>query len=168
MAAAGDPLRATSAAVAGVPATAMLAAVKAVKRVATEEARRDAGGDGALSHLGYRQGRYRPVKLTLRDDLKVGTGQASARLTGGGATGAWALINAGAVPHVIGATSSRGKRKGQARNLRIGTRWVRGPVRHPGARGKGTFDRVVRRAQAEVPKVVEAELVRAVTKSLRG
>ena len=164
----GDPLHKLAAEVRGVPKAAMLDAVKAVKNIADNEARRDVGSDGAMSHMGYRQGKHRSVKLTLRDTLKVGSGQVSVKMTGGGVSGAWALINAGASSHEIGKTTTRGKRKGQTRLLSIGTGVVRGPVKHPGMRGKGTFDRVVKRAQDEVPKAAELALARAIKSTMKG
>lgn len=42
------------------------------------------------------------------------------------------LVENPTVPHTIGGTGSR---------LRLGTRWVTGPVQHPGTRGKGQWAR---------------------------
>lgn len=173
-AALGDPLRKLAAEVRGVPKAAMLDAVKAVKKIADEEARRDVGADGAMSHMGYRKAKgeatktHKAVKLVLRDNYTERMNQSSVRLSGGGVTGAWKLINAGADVHEIGKTTTRGARKGQARLLSIGNRVVRGPVTHPGMKGKGTFDRVVKRAQVEVPKVAELALAKAVAKTMKG
>jgi hypothetical protein len=41
------------------------------------------------------------------------------------------------------------------RNLAFDGKVRRGPVKHPGTRGKGTFDRVVARAHSEVPVAAE-------------
>lgn len=158
----GDPMRELSREINGVPKALLLDAVKAVKRVADEEAARDVGGDLQMSNLGR-------ASLKLRDDLQVGSGQASVTLKPPrGSAGAWALATWGAKPHVIGDVRSRGRGKAKRiegpRLLSINGNVRRGPVSHPGARGKGTFERVLVRAPDEVVKACEKALTDALRK----
>lgn len=81
----------------------------------------------------------------------------------------WALTTGGARPHMIGAgkrtrtgrfTKQRGNRR---RVLIIAGKYVTGPVRHPGSRGRASLDRVY----AQVPRIVQETVDEALGERLR-
>lgn len=155
-------LTGVAAGVGDVPAVGMLAAVKAVKRVAEIEAMRVAGPDRRLSGMG-RRGR-----LTTFDDLDV-AGAAAEATVHARPPGLWALVSYGAAPHVIGFGRSRGggnyRQAGRNRNkrLRIGGSWVTGPVYHPGTSGQNSWAKVKKRSRPIVVKIFRDALHEAVS-----
>jgi hypothetical protein len=132
----------------------MIAAAKAVKASAREEAARDIGGDLRMSNVGTRGARLRAV------DTVRGSGSVVQGKVVGLPVGLWSLVTDGADPHIIRRRRG-GKRRAQRGVLVIGGRPVTGPVRHPGTSGKGTWRRVRRRAERDVPRAY-AKAVRQV------
>lgn len=160
MSALGEPMRELQRQIQGVPKALMLDAVKAVKKTADVEAARAVGSDLAMSNLGR-------AKLILRDDLKVGTDQTEATLKPPrGSAGAWAIATWGAKAHEIGGPKSKGRGRNKTttgrRNVRIGDNVRRGPIHHPGARGKGTFEKVCKAAPETVVKACDVALTKAI------
>jgi hypothetical protein len=132
----------------------MITAAKAVKQSAREEAARDIGGDLRMSNVGRRGARLRAVD-TVRTSGTVTTGKVV-----GLPVGLWSLVTDGAAPHMIRRRRG-GKRRAQRGVLLVDGRPVTGPVRHPGTSGKGTWRRVRRRAERDVPRAY-AKAVREV------
>lgn len=127
------------------PATITKEAGKLVKRIALEEARR-ATGDGRMSGMG-------------RAKLRAGTktrkrGKSVTVEVRGVPVGAWAILEKGAAPHVIAPRTDF-----MAGSLRHP---ITKPVRHPGARSRLSWSKVVERANEDVPglavKLVREEL----------
>lgn len=167
MAGLGDPLRDLAREIEGIPKAMMLTAVKTVKRIAAEEAARAVGADLRMSGVGRRAG---GAKLALRDDLEVGSRQTIVRISAPrGSGGAWSIVTYGARGHEIGGARSKGRGRSRKqigrRRLVIGGNVRTGPVKHPGSRGKGTFERVVTRAQAEVVPACEKAVAEAVARA---
>lgn len=81
---------------------------------------RRATGDGSLSNWPRRG---RPIRGDVEKVVRRSRGEL--RLT---PPGLWGLIASGAKPHTIGMTS------GRREVLKIGTRFVTGPVNHPGSK----------------------------------
>lgn len=136
-------------AVAALPATVTDDAAQAVVAIAADEARR-ATRDGRLSGMGRRGPRLRAT-ATVRPQAH----RATATVVGVPA-GPWALLNAGARAHTIGP---------RARGATLAGPGLRHPVsfriRHPGARGKGTWRAVAARARRDVPPLYIAAAGRA-------
>ncbi len=122
-------LHALAGVVAEGPRRAVTAAAEELERVAEAEARR-ATGDGRMSGMGRRGPRLRAVTK-----VRAGPGTATATVAGVPA-GPWAILEGGAAPHVIAARGRVLSGPGMRHP-------VRGPVRHPGARAKRTWSRVV-------------------------
>lgn len=129
-----------------VPERSMIAAAKAVKAAADDEARA-ATGDGRMSGVGRRGARIRAV-----DRIRVLSGGAVICRIQGVPVGAWVWVNTGADPHTI-APRTRGRRR--ARPVMAGGLGhpVSGTVRHPGMRGRGAWRKVVGRAERIVPAI---------------
>lgn len=123
------------------PRTAMVAATRAVEGIA-----REVGAQAGPMRLGRRRVRLRAVS-------KIRGGGADVTATVYGTpTGAWVMATSGTRAHVIAPKGRRGKRarflKGAGYAHPIGR-----AVRHPGSRGRRAWNRVVERAEAEVPKI---------------
>lgn len=143
MGAAAIKLRRTAGDLREIPRSAAIAAAKAVKAIAKEEAARVSGGDGKLN-AGTRRG----VPLKARDEITVKGRTTFVRVYGVG--GGWVWVNTGTRPHEI-----RRRKKGPMRKM---------TVHHPGTRGAGAWRRVVKRAKKIVPEIYADELHAAVTK----
>lgn len=131
------------------PARAIDQAADAVLELAADEARR-ATGDGRLSGMGRRGPRLRAVAR------KRSSGRTTTAEIRGVPAGPWSILNSGAAAHVI-----RPRRRGAGVLVGASMRHpVRGPVRHPGSRAKGTWRRVVEQARRDVPRVVADELAK--------
>jgi hypothetical protein len=132
------------------PARATARAADRVAELAADEARR-ATGDGRMSGMGRRGPQLRAV-AAIRT-----RGRSTTAEIRGVPAGAWAILQSGAVAHVIVA------RRGRVLSGPGMRHPVRAPVRHPGARGKRTWGRVLAQARAEVPELVAddvADIVR--------
>jgi hypothetical protein len=157
----------------------MIAAAKAVKKVADIEAAKAVGHDQRLSGFGRR------AKLFARDDLDFEKAQAEVIIQAV-PPGLWSILSFGAAPHVIGFGRSRGggnynptafnrrtgKRGSVNRRLRqpgapgrtkYGSAWRTGPVFHPGTSPKGTWQKVRRRSKPLVLKIFADALHEAVS-----
>lgn len=130
-----------------IPRTGMIAAAKAVKTIAREEAARVTGGDGRMS-----EGTRRGIKLRAVDlDVRSGSrepGAVTIRIQGL-PVGPWVWRDTGTDPHRI-------------RRRKKGPKWKM-TVPHPGSRGVGAWARVVERSELIVPKIFDD----AVTKVVR-
>jgi hypothetical protein len=123
------------------PRTAMIAATRAVERIA-----RDVGAQAGPMRLGRRRIRLRAVSK-----LKGGGADVTATVYGT-PTGAWVMATSGTRAHTIAPKTRRGRKtrflKGAGYPHPIGR-----PVRHPGSRGRRAWNRVIERAETEVPNI---------------
>jgi hypothetical protein len=133
-----------------VPGRAITKATDEVVAIANAEARR-ATGDGRMSGLGRRGAKLRGVAKVKRRARKLATAEVSGVPAGG-----WAILQSGAVRHVITPQVKGGVLVG--RSMRHP---VSGPVEHPGMAGKRSWEKVLREANRKVPEVVEIELEKA-------
>lgn len=148
------------------PHRGMIQVARAVKVAAKQEAVR-VTGDGTLSmghgkwHSGGKS--RRPVRLNARDTIRMKPNGANCRVQGK-PVGQWIWVNSGTTAHLIGV----GRRKTR-------TRWgqhyvygptfdhpVRGPVYHPGMKGKNAWVQVTKRSEVIIPQVYERETARIV------
>lgn len=146
-----------------VPDAVVIAAARAVKDVARREG-------GSVRLWSRRRRRARTVRLRAVDNVRrTGPAQVTARVQGL-PVGPWVWANTGTDAHLVGAGATKASRRTTAqrarRDVRIlsGPRFahpVRGPVVHPGARGRGAWRRVVARTERIVPDVAGDELARA-------
>lgn len=166
------PLEGIAAQVGDIPATATLAAVRAIHTLARIEAVRYAGADRRLSNFGKKGAR-----LATRDDYHH-TGPSSAQATVYAVPPrVWAVVTDGAGPHVIGfGRASRNRRTGVVGNYTGAARnagkrlrmpatesgWRMGPVFHPGTAGRGVWRTVRVRGMRAAREIFAAELHRAV------
>jgi hypothetical protein len=130
-----------------VPRRSMITAAKAVKEIATQEARRATGG-GVIA-LGRNR---KPTRLRAVDKISDHGTFVFCRVQGV-PVGAWVWINTGTGAHVIPKA-----RRGKARTTRYlkGDRYehpIGRPVHHPGASGKGAWRKVRKRAEVVVPDI---------------
>jgi len=109
------------------------------------------GGDRRLSRFGTKNSKG---KTKLGVNYKVAGGRSVIDMK---PAALWVMTTEGSRPHVIGAGrrtkkgryTKRAKRAGPP-VLFYGGRWVTGPVRHPGSRGRASLKRVY----AQIPRIV--------------
>lgn len=119
-----------------IPKSGMIAAARAVKKVADEEAARVSGGDGRLTGK-----KRRGLKLRARDKIEQRGTSTFCRVQGV-SPAAWVWVNTGTDPHRI-----RRRKRGKNAKLRAMT------VPHPGTAGAGAWRRVRRRSEVIVPQI---------------
>jgi hypothetical protein len=136
---ASSNLRATAIAIRAVPISGMIAAAKAVKRVADAEGR---AAGGPL--VGKKR---RGLKLRARDTIRTAGDTTTCRIQGVSPAG-WVWVNTGTAPHAI-----RRRKRGPMRKM---------TVRHPGTAGRGGWRKVVARAEQIVPAIFETAVSEAV------
>lgn len=125
----------------------MIAAAKAVKKIADDEAASVTGGDGRLTGK-----KKRGLRLRARDKIEDRGRTTFCRVQGVSPAG-WVWVNTGTSSHRI-----RRRKRGKFPKLRAMT------VPHPGTRGKGAWRKVRARAEDVVPKIFDDEVKAA----LRG
>jgi hypothetical protein len=130
---------------ADLPRTAMVTATRAVERIA-----RDVGAQVGPLRLGRRRVRLRAVSKIK------GSGATVTATVYGTPTGGWVMATTGTRPHTIAPKGRRGSRTRFLKAARY-PHPIGRPVRHPGSRGRRAWDRVVERAETEVPKIFLAE-----------
>jgi hypothetical protein len=123
---------------------------KDAKDDALKALRGDVGGDQKMSN-------WRP-KLNARYDV-TGPGEANVKPT---PSGPWKVLDEGAKPHTI-----KAKRRNRSSVLRT-PYGPRRSVRHPGTRGKGTWDEASNRIARETPKRVHIEVRKALGRVFGG
>jgi hypothetical protein len=134
------------------PVEVVTAASKVSRKELLQQGRRDTGGNLRLSN-------FRGPALAVEADVRDFGVQAVAELVPSRRSrGTWGLVDSGARPHEIGAAGRRGRRP----KLRIGGRWVSGPVRHPGTTGKRTWRTAVGRSLPEARRDARAAFTKAV------
>jgi len=121
----------------------------AIKKQALHIGEKVTGGDRRLSRFGTRNSKGR---TRLGVNYKLAAKRSTIDMK---PAALWALTTGGARPHMIGAgkrtrTGRFSKQRGGRKILVIGGRFVTGPVRHPGSRGRGSLDRV----WAQIPRIV--------------
>lgn len=114
----------------------MIAAARAVKKIADDEAARVTGGDGRLTGK-----KKRGIRLRARDEISERGTATFCRVQGISPAG-WVWVNTGTQAHRI-----RRRKRGKNPKLRIMT------VPHPGTRGKGAWRKVRARSIDVVPKI---------------
>lgn len=119
----------------------MIAAVKAVKKIADDEAAKVSGGDGRLTGK-----KKRGLKLKARDTITERGFETFARVQGV-SPAAWVWVNTGTAPHRI-----RRRKRGKNPKLRVMT------VSHPGTRGSGAWRKVRARSEKVVPEIFRDEV----------
>jgi hypothetical protein len=152
VAAAADQLHRVALDIGDVPRAGLIAATKAVKRVAQVEG-------GTVTLWRKRSKSRRTVRLRAVDKIRDTGDGANARVQAL-PVGVWAFLDGGAGAHLI---PKARRRKGPPPRLAFGGRVVTGPVRHPGWSGDRRWRTVVARAERIVPDVFED----AVRKALR-
>lgn len=123
----------------------MIAAAKAVKKIADDEAARVTGGDGRLTGK-----KKRGLKLKARDKITDRGTSVFCRVQGVSPAG-WVWVNTGTSAHRI-----RRRKRGKFPKLRKMT------VPHPGTRGRGAWKNVRTRSAEVVPKIFQDEVSEAV------
>jgi hypothetical protein len=123
-------LRATAIAIKAVPMSGMIAAAKAVKKVAEGEGRA-AGGP-------LQGKKRRGLKLRARDTIRTSGDTTTCRIQGVSPAG-WVWVNTGTARHDI-----RRRKRGPMRKM---------TVSHPGTAGRGAWRKVVARAETIVPAI---------------
>jgi hypothetical protein len=103
---------------------------------------RDIGSTTMMIHTG--RGR-RPVHLTTVSNV-TGAGETVSLFVNGKPSGVWVWLEAGTGAHREGARVAFMKAQGYPHP-------VRGPVRHPGSRGKQTWSRAVDDLRRELPEL---------------
>ena len=134
---------------ADVPLRASVKAGRLIEEIAADEARR-ATGDGRFGGTGRRGPKLRAVSRTRS------VGRGASTMVRGIPPGFWAILNSGAKPHVM---KPKRARVLYGRNMRHP---VAGPIRHPGARGKRTWTRVVTEARSDVPDLFRDAVAKAI------
>lgn len=114
------------------PRTFVKGAVSDIRKDQTKSLKADTGGDAKLSGIGN-------ARLTIRTSVKGGGSLVTGELSAGKPRGAWAWLEHGTKPHIVG-----GKFKG---------------ARHPGTRGKQTWSRSVGPSLDRASKRARGELV---------
>jgi hypothetical protein len=134
-------LHATAVRLEALPRASMIAAAKAVKKIASTE------GTRAGSPLKGKK--RRGLSLRARDDIRDTPNGATCRIQGVSPAG-WVWVNTGTAPHTI-----RRRKKGPMKVM---------TVQHPGTPGRGHWRRVQERAAQVVPQI----FVEAVELAVRG
>lgn len=136
-------LRRTAGDLRAIPRSGMIAAAKAVKRIAKEEGADVSGGDNKLNGK-----KRRGVPLSAKDEITENGTTVTCRIQGN--PGGWVWVTDGTSPHDI-----RRRKKGPKRKML---------VRHKGTKpGKGAWRKVRARAEKVVPQIFD-DAVRDVTR----
>ena len=128
------------------PRTAMVASTRAVERIA-----REVGAQFGPLRLGRRRVRLRAVSRIR------GSGTSVTATVFGTPTGGWVMATSGTRAHVIAPKARRGRQRTRFLKAAGYAHPIGRPVRHPGSRGRRAWDRVVERAEIEVPKIFLAQ-----------
>jgi hypothetical protein len=137
---ASSDLHSLADAVAKVPRSAMIAAAKATKKIALEQAR-------PRTMKGKKR---RAITLKARDkDLPARAGSARIRVYGT-PSGPWVWITDGTDPH-----TTRRRKRGPMKKM---------TVRHPGTAGHGAWRKVCAQASVEVPEIFRKAIFEAVVR----
>lgn len=153
----GAPLMDLAAQVKDVPRHILPLAAKAVESISRQEVPRDAGGDDVLSGWPRKPGVSR---WEFKDPLESPTSASVTVRPVGAARGPFRVLEDGRKAYRAGDSRAAGVRyRKRTDDHVVKTRTVKGAV---GAmKGKGTFTRIAARAEAEIVKVAEAELAKA-------
>lgn len=135
---------------------AVSAAALVTKKTILGYARKDTGGDLKLSRWGRAvgPGQRKGVKVGAGYDVK-GYDRATALLRAR-PTGVWRVLNDGAVPHDIGR-----KKRSKSKALYLGGEKFAASVKHPGTRGKRTWDEGARLAKAPAARAYRRVMSKA-------
>lgn len=112
------------------PMSSMIAAAKAVKKVASTE--------GTRAGSPIKGTKKRGMTLRARDDIRPTSAGATCRIQGVNVAG-WVWVNTGTAPHRI-----RRRKRGPKSKM---------TVQHPGTPGRGYWRNVQKRAQVVVPEI---------------
>lgn len=157
----GAKLHRLAAELGDLPATGMVALARAGKRVVEEQAR--ASGVATMRIAGRARGARqtgparprRTVRLRARDRITSGQHATTLRIQAV-PVGPWVWVTSGTAPHLVGQTN-RGRRPQWVRGAGY-DHGVRGPVLHPGARGRRVWTSAAERVTKVAPLVFRDEL----------
>lgn len=129
--------------------------------------RQAAGGDSKLSGVG---------KKGAKVGVRYGVSEGAHPEAWVAASGPLHLLERDTKPREIPRTKVRrlssGARavstKSQRRPIKIGDRWVTGPVKHPGTKGTEPFAKGVKLIEPKIPAIYKRELSKAMAKVFRG
>lgn len=135
----------------GLPKSALITAAQAVEKIAEEEGRPP-----------FRL-RGKTVKLTANSEVTVNGDVTRCRVQGV-PVGLWVIRDSGARPHLIPKRGRKRKSGYLAGGLRHPVKSPPVVLHHPGSAGKGSWKKVINRAQKIVPQILEEEVHKVVSR----
>ena len=145
-----EPFTAAAARLSGVEQKILTEAADRFEDIAKASASRVVGG-GAVMNLHGRGGSRRGVQLTTKSNIS-----GESLYVNGIPTGMWVWIEDGTGPHRIGNKRRFLKGSGYSHP-------VRGPIRHPGARGQHAWTRAVDEFRGEYRDIVVDQVKKALS-----